>query len=161
MDKNKNYGRPTLMEGLAKLQRYCAYQDRCHKEVEEKLRELGFWGDDVGQILAELIEEKFLDEERFARSFVRGKHRFKKWGRIKIEQELKKKDITGYCLKMGFTEISEEEYQQTLTELLIKKNKELTGENDYERKGKLLKYAMTKGYESNLIWEILNEIITK
>lgn len=159
MDKNKTYGRPTLEEGLAKLQRYCAYQDRCHKEVEEKLREMGFWGDDIGQILAELIEEKFLDEERFARSFVRGKHRFKKWGRIKIEQELKKKDITGYCLKMGFKEIEEAEYRETLTELLIKKNKFLAAENDYERKAKLAKYAMTKGYESNLIWEIVQELI--
>jgi regulatory protein len=158
MDKKKTYGRPTLEEGLAKLQRYCAYQDRCHKEVEEKLRELGFWGDDIGQILAELIEEKFLDEERFARSFVRGKHRFKKWGRIKIEQELKKKDITGYCLKMGFKEIEEEEYRETLTTLLIKKNEFLAAQNHYERKVKLAKYAMTKGYESHLIWETLNEL---
>jgi regulatory protein len=159
MDKKKTYGRPTLEEGLAKLQRYCVYQDRCHKEVEAKLRDLGFWGDDIGQILAELIEEKFLDEERFARSFVRGKHRFKKWGRIKIEQELKKKDITGYCLKMGFTEIDEAEYRDTLLQILEKKRKFVTAENDYQLKNKLAKYAMTKGYESYLIWEIINDLI--
>jgi regulatory protein len=127
--------------------------------VEAKLRALGFWGDDIGQILAELIEEKFLDEERFARSFVRGKHRFKKWGRIKIEQELKKKDITGYCLKMGFTEIDEEEYRDTLLQILEKKRKFVRAENDYQLKNKLARYAMTKGYESYLIWEIINDLI--
>ena len=159
MEKKKIYGRPTLEEGLAKLQRYCVYQDRCHKEVEEKLKALGFWGDDIGQIVVELIDEKFLDEERYARSFVRGKHRFKKWGRIKIKQELRKKNITGYCLKMGFTEIEEEEYRETLLQLLEKKNRFLTAKNDYERKVKLAKYVMTKGYESGIIWEILNDLI--
>jgi regulatory protein len=127
--------------------------------VEEKLKALGFWGDDIGQIVVELIDEKFLDEERYARSFVRGKHRFKKWGRIKIKQELRKKNITGYCLKMGFTEIEEEEYRETLLQLLEKKNKFLTAKNDYERKVKLAKYVMTKGYESSIIWEILNDLI--
>lgn len=159
MEKKKNYGRPTLEEGLAKLQRYCAYQDRCHKEVREKLKDLGFWGDDVGQIIVELIEDKFLDEERFARSFVRGKHRFKKWGRIKIKQELKRKDITGYCLKMGFEEIEEEEYMETLTQLLEKKKPLTRAKNDYELKTKLVKYVMTKGYESNLAWEVVNELV--
>ncbi|MGB1121231.1 MAG: regulatory protein RecX, partial [Saprospiraceae bacterium] len=148
MQKKETFGLPTLDEALIKLQRYCAYQDRCHKEVREKLSDLGIWGDDAGQVIVELIEEKFLDEERFARSFVRGKHRFKKWGRIKIERELKKKDITGYCLKMGFQEIDDEEYLETLTTIITKKNQFLKAKNEYERKVKLAKYAMTKGYES-------------
>ncbi len=160
MQKKITYGRPTLEEGLSKLQRYCAYQDRCHQEVREKLWELGFRGEDLEQIIAELIEEKFLNEERFARSFVRGKHRFKKWGKIKIEQELKKKDITGYCLKMGFLEIEEAEYLETLMEIIKKKNHLLMAENDYERKNKLVKYAITKGYETNLAWEAVNELMT-
>lgn len=159
MEEKKNYGRPTLDECLAKLQRYCVYQDRCHKEVREKLSDLGVWGDDAGEIMVELIADKFLDEERFARSFVRGKHRFKKWGRIKIKQELRKKDITGYCLKMGFKEIEEEEYLETLTILLEKKKRLTRAKNDYELKIKLAKYAMTKGYESHLVWEVVNDLI--
>lgn len=159
MQKKEIFGLPTLDEALAKLQRYCAYQDRCHKEVREKLSDLGIWGDDAGQIIVELIEEKFLDEERFARSFVRGKHRFKKWGRIKIKQELKKKDISGYCLKMGFQEIDDEEYLETLTTIITKKNKLLKAKNEYERKVKLAKYAMTKGYESHLVWEVVNDLM--
>ncbi len=161
MQKKETFGLPTLDEALIKLQRYCAYQDRCHKEVREKLSDLGIWGDDAGQVIVELIEEKFLDEERFARSFVRGKHRFKKWGRIKIERELKKKDITGYCLKMGFQEIDDEEYLETLTTIITKKNQFLKAKNEYERKVKLAKYAMTKGYESHLVWEVVNDLISK
>lgn len=159
MKKKETFGLPTLDEALAKLQRYCAYQDRCHKEVRNKLSDLGIWDDDAGQIIVELIEEKFLDEERFARSFVRGKHRFKKWGRIKIKQELKRKEITGYCLKMGFQEIDDEEYLETLTTIITKKNQFLKAKNKYERKVKLAKYAITKGYESHLTWQVVNELI--
>jgi regulatory protein len=157
MQKKEKFNLPTLDEALAKLQRYCAYQDRCHKEVQEKLSELGIWGDDAGQVIVALIEEKFLDEERFARSFVRGKYRFKKWGRIKIKQELKKKDISSYCLKMGFQEIDEQEYMDNLITIVNKKNEFLKAKNEYERKTKLAKYAMTKGYESHLVWQVVND----
>ena len=157
MQKKEKFNLPTLDEALAKLQRYCAYQDRCHKEVQEKLSELGIWGDDAGQVIVALIEEKFLDEERFARSFVRGKYRFKKWGRIKIKQELKKKDISSYCLKMGFQEIDEQEYMDNLVTIINKKNEFLKAKNEYERKTKLAKYAMTKGYESHLVWQVVND----
>ena len=157
MQKKEKFNLPTLDEALAKLQRYCAYQDRCHKEVQEKLSELGIWGDDAGQVIVALIEEKFLDEERFARSFVRGKYRFKKWGRIKIKQELKKKDISSYCLKMGFQEIDEQEYMDNLFTIINKKNEFLKAKNEYERKTKLAKYAMTKGYESHLVWQVVND----
>lgn len=160
MQKKEKFDLPTLDEALAKLQRYCAYQDRCHKEVKEKLNELGIWGDDAGQVIVALIEDKFLDEERFARSFVRGKYRFKKWGRIKIKQELKKKDISGYCLKMGFQEIDEQEYMENLASIIHKKNDFLKAKNQYERKAKLAKYAITKGYESHLVWQIVNDAIT-
>ena len=159
MQKKEKFDLPTLDEALAKLQRYCAYQDRCHKEVKEKLSELGIWGDDAGQVIVALIEDKFLDEERFARSFVRGKYRFKKWGRIKIKQELKKKNISGYCLKMGFQEIDEQEYMENLIAIINKKNDFLKAKNQYERKAKLAKYAITKGYESHLVWQVVNDAI--
>lgn len=159
MKEKQSFGRPTIAEGLIKLQRYCAYQDRCHKEVRDKLRDLGFYGDDLGQIMVALIEEKFLDEERFVIAYVRGKYRYKKWGRYKIQQELKRKDISPYCLKIGMKEIDEAEYLGNLIDILEKKNARTTAKNTYERKAKLATFAVGKGYESHLVWQTINEMI--
>ncbi len=147
----------TKQQALDKLQHYCAYQDRCHQEVRSKLLDLGMRGYDLEDIMASLIIDKFLDEERYARSFVRGKFRIKKWGRVKIKQELWSKHLTPYCLKKGFEEIDEEEYEATLISILNKKNKLLREKNPYERKGKLARYAIGRGFESHLVWHILNE----
>lgn len=148
----------TKQEALTKLQRYCVYQDRCHQEVRSKLLDLGMRGFDLEDIIASLIEENFLNEERFARSFVRGKFRMKQWGRHKIRQELKKKDIPAYCMKMGFTEIDEEEYSQTLFDILTKKNRTTKAAKIYERKQKLAQYAIRRGFESHLVWKAVNEL---
>lgn len=145
-------------EALAKLQAYCAYQDRCHKEVRSKLLDLGIYGDDLEEIIADLIEENFLNEERFARSFARGKFRIKQWGKIRIKRELKQRDISDYCIRKAMEEIEEEDYQKTLESILLKKNARLNAPNLYTRKAKLAKYAMSRGFEHNLIWEILNRI---
>ena len=144
-------------EALAKLQRYCAYQDRCHKEVRSKLLDLGIYGDDLDEIMMELILEKFLDEERYARSFVRGKYRIKKWGRQKITQELKQKGISAYCLKMGLTEIEDDVYYNNLITLLDKKAPLIRDKNLYQRNAKLAKFVIQKGYESALVWEVVKE----
>lgn len=146
-------------EALKKLQRYCAYQDRCHQEVRSKLLDLGIRGYDVENIMAELIADNFLNEERFARSYVRGKFRVKKWGRIRIKQELKKRHISAYCQKKGLTEIDEEDYQNTIYQLIEKKDNLLKEENIYQRKQKLAAYIIRKGYESNLVWAAINEVI--
>lgn len=146
-------------EALKKLQRYCAYQDRCHQEVRSKLLDLGIRGYDVENIMAELIADNFLNEERFARSYTRGKFRVKKWGRIRIKQELKKRHISAYCLKKGLSEIDEEDYQNTIYQLIEKKNKLLKEENSYHRKQKLAAYIIRKGYESHLVWAAINEVI--
>lgn len=159
MEKKPSFGRPTIAEGLIKLQRYCAYQDRCHKEVRDKLKELGFYGDDLGQIIVALIEEKFLDEERFVISFVRGKYRYKKWGRNKIKQELRQKDISPYCLKIGMKAIDETEYLGNLIHVLEKKNERTTAKSLFERKAKLATFAIGKGYESHLVWQTINELL--
>jgi regulatory protein len=148
----------TKQEALTKLQRYCAYQDRCHQEVRSKLLDLGIRGFDLEEVIASLIEENFLNEERFARSFVRGKFRMKQWGRRKIEQELKKKNIPAYCVKMGFTEIEEDEYWHTLLEVLKKKNTTTKASKLYERKQKLAQYGIRKGFESHLVWKAVNEL---
>ncbi len=161
MKKKQSYGRPTIEEGLIKLQRYCAYQDRCHKEVRDKLRDLGFYGDDLGQIVVALIEEKFLDEERFVISYVRGKYRYKKWGRNKIKQGLRQKDISPYCLKIGMKEIDEAEYLENLQTLLIKKNERTKAKSLFERKAKLATFVIGKGYESFLVWQTINQLLDK
>lgn len=149
----------TRAEALKKLQAYCAYQDRCHKEVRSKLLDLGVYGGDLEEVIVELIEEKFLDEERFARSFARGKFRYKKWGKLKIKQELKRKDISAYCLQKAMEEIEEKDYLETLDGLIEKKNSQLADTNDYQRKQKIAQFVFRKGYESNLIWERINRIL--
>lgn len=144
-------------QALKKLQRYCAYQDRCHSEVRSKLLDLGVYGDTLEEIMAELIIERFLDEERFARSYARGKFNIKKWGRMRIRRELKFRKISAYCIKKGLSEIDEEAYRATLQHILTKKIKDYSRKyNDYVSRQKAAQYAMGRGYESPLIWEILN-----
>ncbi|RME00261.1 MAG: RecX family transcriptional regulator [Bacteroidetes bacterium] len=139
-------------EALAALQRYCAYQDRCHKEVRSKLLSLGIYGMDLEDIMVQLIEEKFLDEERFARSFARGKFRMKHWGRRRIVQELKKRDISEYCIRKALTEIDEEEYSEALRQVLHKRFSLASG-NKYERRKKATEAALRRGYEPELVFE--------
>ena len=119
--KNKKTKYITKEEGLAKLQKFCAYQDRCHQEVRTKLITLGIYGDDLEEIIVELIADNFLNEERFARSYARGKFRMRRWGRVRILNELKFRKITDYCIRKAMTEIEEEDYLETLIEVLEKK----------------------------------------
>ena len=138
---------------LKKLQRYCAYQDRCHQEVRTKLLKLQVYGDDLEQIMAELIRENFLNEQRFAESYVRGKFRMKKWGRVKIKIELKKRKISDYCIRKGMQEIEEEEYLETLQSLILKKRPDVVGK--INPKKAIADYLIRKGYESELVWKNL------
>ena len=144
-------------DALARLQKYCAYQDRCHQEVRSKLVEIGIYGDDLEEIIVDLIQDKFLDEQRFALSFARGKFRYKKWGRIRIRRELKMRDISDYCMKKAMAEIEEEDYIQTIQTLLTKKDQQIKEKNPFKRRKKLADYVIGKGYESFLVW---NEIRT-
>ena len=153
-------GRATPDEARKKTERYCAYQDRCHQEVKRKLYDLGLYGDDVDQIMAQLIEQNFLDEERFARSYARGKFRMKGWGRQRITQELKQKQVSAYCIKKGLSEIEEAEYHQTLLELLRKRNERKGGElNDYHRRGMLIDFGLRKGYEMEHVLSAARSIV--
>jgi regulatory protein len=145
-------------DALEKLQRYCAYQDRCHQQVRKKLLDLGMYGDELEEIIAELIEEKFLDEERFARSYVRGKFRINKWGKIRILQELKKRQISDYCIRKGMEEIPEDDYIEQTREIILKKAATLKEEDDYKRKHKLAGYAFRRGYEAEVVWEIIDQM---
>lgn len=150
--------RITPEEALIKLQRYCAYQDRCHQEVRGKLLDMEIYGDTLEAIMAELIAEDFLNEERFARSYARGKFRLKQWGRLRIVRELKKRAVTDYCIRKALGEIEEEEYRRTLEALLARKLRE-TGEADaFQLRGKMARYAIGRGFEPELVWAVVMEL---
>ena len=146
-------------KALRKLQAYCAYQERCHQEVRQKLLDLGIYGDDLDQIIAELIEDNFLNELRYAIAFAGGKFRVKKWGRRKIERALKQNRISDYCIRKALaSELPEADYHATLLQVLHKKNRLLNARNDYERRQKLALYALDRGYESSLVWKMVREL---
>lgn len=149
----------TVQEALQKLMHYCAYRDRSQKEVEDKLDDLRMIPEAKEKIIISLMQENFLNEERFARSFVRGKFRIKKWGRIKITQELKKKEISAPIIKLGLSEIKESDYRKTLYELAEKKVEKITEPNAYKKKKKLADHLLRRGYESTLVFDCVNEII--
>lgn len=149
----------TIEQIKRKLEQYCVYQDRCHKEVEKKLSDYNLIPEAKELILLHLLQENFLNEERFAKSFARGKFRIKKWGKPRIIRELKFRDISAYNIKTALKEIDEEEYVATLHELATKKNSTISEENIFKRKKKLVDFLQYRGYESNLIYEAVNEVV--
>lgn len=148
----------TPSQALEKLRHFCAYQERCHAEVSDKLRQLGLWGPDADEILATLINENYLNEERFARSFARGKFRMKNWGRKKITQALNLKKISPYCIRQGLSEIPEDAYRQTLKKLARDKYEALRKEQYLKRRYKTIQYLIAKGYEPDLVREVLDDL---
>jgi regulatory protein len=142
-------------EVLVKAANFCAYQERTQQEVRKRLAELEVEGDEAEEMIAWLIENNYLNEERFARIFAGSKFRQKRWGRLKIRQELKMRGVSEYCLKAGMSEIDDEDYLQTLTDLLEKKAKEIKEPNPIKRKQKLLSYALSKGFESDLVFDLI------
>ncbi|MEA5403128.1 regulatory protein RecX [Arcicella sp. DC2W] len=142
-------------EVLVKAANFCAYQERTQQEVRKRLVELEVEGDEAEEMIVWLIENNYLNEERFARIFAGSKFRQKRWGRLKIRQELKMRGVSEYCLKAGMSEIDDEDYLQTLTELLEKKAKEIKESNPLKRKQKLLSYALSKGFESDLVFDLI------
>ncbi|MFT7121524.1 MAG: regulatory protein [Neolewinella sp.] len=149
----------TYEDALAALQHFCAYQDRCHKEVRQKLKDLQYYGDLAEEVICALIQENFLDEERFARSFARGKFNMKRWGRMKITRELRMKEVSAYCIKKGLSEIEEDDYQQTIDDELLRRDRlERKGLHPFLRRKKLADYMFQRGYESHMTWETINRL---
>lgn len=146
-------------EALKKAANFCAYQERTHHEVKEKLMEVGVYGDDSEEIVVWLIENNYLNEERFAKVFAGSKFRQKHWGRLKIRQELKLRKLSEYCIKAGMAEINDEDYLDTLLKIIDKKAHSLKGENPMLLKQKLVRYALSKGFENDLVWQTVNEIL--
>jgi regulatory protein len=148
----------TAAEAISKIYRYCAYQERAHQEVKNKLFEYGLRSGEVDEILARLITEGFLNEERYAKAFAGGKFRMMKWGRLKIQRELETMGLTAKCIARGLSEIDPRDYSKTLSFLLKKKSAQTVEADIFKKKNKLARFAIGKGYEPDLVWAAINEI---
>ncbi len=151
----------TIDEIKRKLEQYCVYQDRCHQEVEKKLREFRLIDIAKEEILLHLMQEGFLNEERFAKSFARGKFRIKKYGKLRIVRALRFRDISAYNIKTALKEIDEEEYVKTAYALVEKKNDALSEAHSIKKKKKIIDFMLRKGYEYPLIQEAMKSINNK
>lgn len=148
----------TPKEALQKLERYCAYQERCHDEVVSKLFGLKMTTAEIDSIVVQLIENNFLNESRFACSFARGKHRIKQWGKIRIINELKLRHISSYNITLALKEITPEEYFNTFENITSKCWNNLTETNQLKKRKKFCDYILRRGYESNLVYERMKEL---
>jgi regulatory protein len=149
-------------QALQKAKHYCGYQERCHSEVKDKLYALGLYKQQVEECLAQLIEENYLNEERFAQQFAGGKFRMKQWGRVKIKYELKQKQVSEYCIKKGLKEIDEADYAKTLAKLANEKWAAVQSEqNIFIKLRKTQDYLLQKGYEPDLIKQNLQRLQKK
>jgi regulatory protein len=142
-----------------KIYRYCAYQERSHQEVRDKLYEYGLYTSDVDEILSQLITEGFLNEERFARAFAGGKFRMQRWGRVKIVHELEAHGLTKNCIKAGLKEIDDEDYERVLYDVLDRKLAQLDTTNPFVTRDKLARYAIQKGFEPDLVWPRVKNLV--
>ena len=146
-------------EAFQKLRHYCSYQERSHNEVKEKLYGFGLYKSDVDACIADLIENNFLNEERFAIAFAGGKFRIKKWGKIKIKQGLKAKGVNEYCIKKALSTIPAEDYESTLTKLARLKWTGLRNEkNTFIKFRKTQDHLLQKGFESDLIASVMKTL---
>lgn len=146
----------TVPDARDKIKRYCAYQERSHLEVRNKLYQFGLSGDEIDAIITHLIEDGFLNEERFAKAFAGGKFRLKSWGRMKIVYALESKGVTKNCIKSALKEIEESDYKERLRKLADEKRISLASEpNEYVRRDKVSKFLIQRGFEPDLVWEIL------
>ncbi|MBT4231763.1 MAG: RecX family transcriptional regulator [Flavobacteriaceae bacterium] len=151
-------GNFTVNEIEFKLKQYCSYQDRCHNEVEKKLKTFDVISEVKEQIISNLISENYLNETRFCKSFVRGKFKIKNWGKRKITLELKSRKVSNYNLKEGLKEINEIDYLDKLETLFNKKLASLDHLSLINKKKKILSFLLYRGWETNLIYEKLNQI---
>ncbi len=148
----------TLKEVQLKLEYYCSYQERCHQEVVQKASDLGMKANETDAVVVHLIQHNFLNEERFARSFARGKHRIKNWGKNRIVSELKQRHISAPNIKCALSEISDSEYEEIFDKLAERHWETITERNPQKKKKKFCDYLLRKGWESNLIYAKVKEL---
>lgn len=145
----------SFLEAKQKIEAYCAYQERCDFEVRQKLFSWNLNLEDVDALISDLITHNFLNEERFAEAYVSGKFRIKRWGRVKIRQQLKLKKISVYSINKGMAVIDDDEYIKTAKELIESKSRLIKSKNQWDRINKLKRYLSSKGYETELVHELI------
>lgn len=149
----------TVDEARSKMERYCAYQERCHQEVENKLREMRLIEEAVQKIMLHLLENDFINETRFAKAYARGKFSIKKWGKNRIVNELKMRKISVYNINAALQEITDEDYIKCFDELAEKRLNQIKETNKYKKRKKLADYLLYRGWESELVYEKTTQLI--
>lgn len=149
----------TIEEIKRKLEHYCVYQDRCHQEVEKKLYDYALIVEAREHILLHLLEHNFLNEERFSKSFARGKFRIKKWGKLRIVRELRQRNISAYNIRTALKEIDDEDYINTLYAIVGHKSETINESNIYKKKKKIIDHLRYRGYETDVIFKAVNETV--
>lgn len=142
---------------IQKARKYCDYQERSQQELRDKLYEWGLHKQDVESAIAAMIVEGYMNEERFAVAFAGGKFRIKNWGRIKIKLVLKQKKVSEYCIRKALNQIDEKDYKKTLDKIISAYAKKISEKNPLKRNYKIAQHAIGKGYEPELVWELLND----
>ena len=148
----------TVEEAKKGLERYCSYQERCHREVEKKLYEMRMIPEACELIILHLLEHNFLNEERYAKSFARGKFNIKNWGKRRIILELKQRNISKYIIDVALMEIEDEAYHDKIRFIALKKYELLSEKDIYKKKQKLINFLLRKGYENYLVYDVVKEI---
>ena len=155
----KNYKSYSVEEASKALEHYCAYQERCHKEVEKKLNELKMIPEAKEKILLHLLKHNYLNEERYAKSFARGKFSIKNWGKRRIVNELKFKGISTYNINVALKEIDDKDYIQTLNKIAQKKLLLIKESNEFKKRNKLTTFLISKGFETDLVYKVVKEVL--
>jgi len=150
----------SFTQALEKARKYCAFQERSQQGVRDKLYDLGLHQREVEQGIAQLIAEGFINEQRFAITYAGGKFRIKQWGKVKIKLALKAKKISDYCIRKALEEIPDKEYQKALEQTILKKSKSVKEKHPLKKKSLLANYAISRGFEPDLVWEMMNEILS-
>ena len=156
MNTKKTY---SVDEAINRMEQYCTYQDRCHKEVEQKLYEMNMIPQAKAEILMHLIEQNYLNEERFAKAYVRGKFRIKKWGKQRLKLELKRRNIHTNLINSALKEISDVDYLETFNEIATKKAESLSVSNRQVLRKKIADYLFYRGWESHLVYDKIRELV--
>src|SRR5690606_9327168 len=148
----------SLSEARQKIEKFCAYQERCHQEVHEKLRSFRLNDNEIGELIAHLIDHNFLNEERFARAFARGRHRIKNWGRDRIVNALRRRGFSSYNIKAALEEIPDEDYLSVFDNIADKQWNNIRESNPMKKRTKFFDFLLRQGYESEMICEKLKEL---
>lgn len=155
----KDHNSYTVEEAIKALEHFCSYQERCHKEVERKLYDLKMIPEAKEKIILHLLQHNYLNEERYAKSFARGKFSIKNWGKRRIVNELKFKGVSSYNIKIALKEINDKDYINTLKKIAQKKAMLIKESNVYKKRNKLSVFLISKGFETDLVYTVVKEIL--